>query len=341
MDVYKLKNHIINNPEYIELILEQSNFHKIINNYQKNEYRCAREEGRNPTSIRVNKQTLGTVCFSTNLKGDLITFVQSKLNLTFPQTIKKIAEMIGFKCENKPVENIILPFGGFFRKISKLRDEDDIELEVYSEKILKDYEVIPNKMFYKDGISTKVQMDYSIGYDSLSGRIVLPWYSFSSELIGIMGRLNKEEVSEDESKWLPIIPFPKSKTIYGFSHNYHSIREKEIVMIGESEKHTLQLSSKGLDIGVSLGGSFMSELQANNIKSLFPKKIIIMLDEGIKQEHSLEIAKQLKMNNFYKNNVGYIYDKDNQFLPKDSKLAPSDLDKNTLKKLINNCTIWI
>ena len=48
-------------------------------------------------------------------------------------------------------------------------------------------------------------------------------------------------------------------------------------MIGESEKHSMALASKGLNVGVSLGGSFLSEIQANHIKSMFPKKSLVMI----------------------------------------------------------------
>jgi DNA primase len=340
MDVFALKNYIIDNPEYIELILAQTGFHYIEYNKLRNEYRCAREEGRNPTSVKVNEKTLGATCFSTNLKGDLITLVQSKIYTSFPNTIKKIAEIVDFQDTGKQ-EEYSLPFGGFFKKIAKLRDENAIDLETYSDDLLDRFEIIPNMLFYEDGILPEVQQQFNIGYDSVTGRISVPWYSTDGMICGVMGRLNKREVTEEETKWFPIIPFPKSKTIYGFVNNYNSIQDKEIVMIGESEKHTLQLASKGLNVGVSLGGSFMSEFQANNIKSLFPKRIIVMLDEGLSEDHSYEIAKQLKSDKYYKNQVGYIFDKNNDYLPKDSKLAPSDLDKNSLKLLIDNCIKWI
>lgn len=338
MDVYELKNHIIENPDHIETILEETGFHYI--DERDYEYRCARESGRNPTSVKVKKDNLSATCFSTNLKGDLITLVQSKLKLSFPKTIKKIAEIIDFECE-KTFEPIRLPFGGFYKNIAKLRSEDALDLETFSDEILNQYEHIPNLLFYEDGILPQVQLDYNIGYDAASGRITVPWYSFDGKICGVMGRLNKREVAEDEGKWFPVIPFPKSKTLYGFVNNYSSIQSKGIVMIGESEKHTLQLASKGMNVGVSLGGSFMSEVQANHIKSLFPQRILILMDEGLEEDHSREIAKQLKFNKFYKNQVGYVFDKTNIYLPKDSKLAPSDLDKTSLSKLINDCTIWI
>lgn len=340
MDVYSLKQYIIDNPEYIELILEESGFHNIEYNSFRNEWRCARESGRNPTSVKVNEKTLSAVCFSTNLKGDLITLVQEKLDTTFPNALKKIANIVGFKFDNK-IEIFTPPFGGFYKKISMLKNEDEIDLETYSDDLILQYGNVPNLLFYEDGILPQIQMNYNVGYDSVTGRITVPWKTMAGEWCGIMGRLNKKYVDDNESKWMPIIPFAKSKTLYGFVDNYHSLQEKGLVMVGESEKFCLQLSSKGLNVGVSLGGSFMSELQANHIKSLFLKKSIVMMDEGLEEDHSREIANQLKFNNFFKNDVGYIFDKNNDYLPKGSKLAPSDLDKNSLKLLIKNCTVWI
>lgn len=339
MNVYALKNYIINNPEYIELILERAGFHNIKYNKFKDEYRCSREEHTNPTSVRVKADNLSAICFSTHVKGDLITLVQSKLYTSFPETVKRIAQMIDFTSEEKQQE-YKLPFGGFYKNIAKLRDEEPFSLEIYPESILNQYKIFPNKLFFEDGISHKVQREFKIGYDSVSTRITIPWFN-EDGLVGVMGRLNKKYLNDDEIKYYPLYPFPKSQVLYGFIENYNSILEKEIVLISEAEKGTLQFASKGLRVGVSLGGSFISEVQANNIKSLFPKTIIVAMDEGLSEDHSREIALKLKSNKFYINKVAYIYDRNNLFLTKDSKLAPGDLPKSTIKQLIKHCTVWV
>ena len=85
----------------------------------------------------------------------------------------------------------------------------------------------------------------------------------------------------------------------------------------------------------------MSQFQANNIKSLFPNIIIVALDEGLDEEVSVHMAEQLKMDSLYSNKVGYIYDKNNLILPKGSKLAPADLHKDDLSRLMKNHIKWI
>lgn len=337
MDVYSLKQHIIHNENLIELILENVGFHKIRD--LGNEIRCARDEGRNPTSIKINKSTLSTVCFSTNIKGDIITLVQEKLNITFPEALKLIGKIINFDFNDTDIQ-IQLPFGGYYKKIGVNR-EQDIRIKTYSEDILKQYEKRANMMFFQDGISQQVQEKYGVGYDVISGRITVPWYSLDMELCGVMGRLNKREVDEYEIKWFPLIPFEKSKTLFGYNHNYKTIQEMDCVLVGESEKFSLQLASMGMDVGLSLGGNHMSEIQSNHIKALFASRNIVALDEGLPEDHSREMAEKLKFNNFFQNNVGYIFDRENRYMPMGSKVSPSDLGKETLQKLIKECTVWI
>ncbi len=338
MDVYGLKQYIINNPHLIEEILEQSGFCKIRD--LGDEIRCARDEDKNPTSIKVHKETLGSVCYSTNIKGDLITLVQKKKELGFREALNFIAEISGYKLNTNPIE-IVLPFGGFFKNLGVNKGTGSIDIKHYDESILNMYANIPNKMFFEDGIFPEIQERYGVGYDAVTGRITVPWYSLNMKLCGIMGRLNKREVEGYEMKWFPIIPFEKSKTIFGYKQNYEIIQSRDILVVGESEKLPMQLSSMELDIGLALGGCHMSEIQANHIKALFARRNIIAFDEGLDEEISIEAAKKIKFNNIFKNNVGYIYDRNNEYLPKGSKLSPTDVGKETFEKLLKNYTHWI
>ena len=340
MDVYSLKNYLINNSEKIELILYTVGFSDVSDNFKMgDEYRCAWEEGTNPTSVRVNKLNLAASCFSHNINGDLITLVQAKLKCSFPETLKKIASIIDFTYKEE--QSYVLPFGGFFKKIKKIREQSLTEMHTYDEGILDNYCIMPSRMFIEDGIDFHVQQKYKIGYDVQTDRIIVPWRTLGGEICGIMGRLNKEEIEKYENKWFPVIPFPKGKTLFAFSENYQNIQQHSLLLIGESEKFPMSLESKGVTVGIGLGGSNLTQFQANNIKSLFPKKILVMLDEGLDEEHSRHMAEQLKVNSFYENQVGYVYDKHNLFLPKDSKLSPSDLPLEDMKRLMKHCTISV
>jgi len=340
LDVYSLKNYLSNNEDKLYLVLEKIGFEDISDEYSGGiEFRCAWEEGSNPTAVRVNKETLHSQCFSRNIKGDIITLVQEKLHCTFTQAIKKISNIVEFN-EEEQIE-YELPFGGFFRDIKKLRQEHGTELTTYPESILNQFKIIPNRMFLEDGITCDIQEKYKLGYDIITNRIVIPWRDVSGQICGLMGRLNKYVIEDWESKYLPIIPFPKSKTLFGFSDNYKHIQEKSGLFLFESEKSPMIMEAKGVNTTSALGGSNLSEYQANNIKSLFPKLVIVCMDEGLEEEHSREIAKQLKMDTFFQNTVGYIYDSNNLILPKGSKMSPADLPKEDFNRLVKNHVKWI
>lgn len=339
IDTYSLKQHLIDNEDLIELLLRKAGFYYIDGDFKHGEeFRCAWDEDSSPTGVSVNKETLASNYFSKAIKGDIIMLLGAKLNLSFPKTLQFIKDTIDF--EEDEVE-YILPFGGFFKSISKSRKFNYSEVKTYDESILNDYLITPNKMFFDDGISIEVQQKYKVGYDVMTNRIIVPWWSYSGELIGLMGRLNKQELEEWESKWFPIQAFAKSQTLFGFSHNYNNMIEKSAVIISESEKAPMLLESKGINFGVGLGGSNLSEQQANNLKSLLLDTYIIGLDEGMDEEVSVVMAEKLKMNTFHTNKVGYIYDKNNTILPKGSKIAPADLDKADIARLLKHHTKWI
>lgn len=342
MDIHSLKNYISNNEELIELILEESGFYNINGEFSGgSEIRCSLSEDGDATAVRVSKETLSTQSFSPKLKvnGDLITLIQAKKNMSFTKTIEFISKLINFEEVDK--SEYELPFGGFYKKIKKFRDNDTVELTTYSESILNDFIMKPNLMFYQDGIDEETQLRYKVGYDVATDRITVAWRNTSGNIIGVMGRKNKRDVEEGDNKWFPIYSFPKSKALFGFSDNYNTMLEKGLCMIGESEKFPMQLSSKGLDIGIALGGSTLSDYQADSIKSMFLNKTIIALDEGLDEEISRNMAEKLKINKYFKNDVGYIYDKSGIYLPKGSKISPSELPNDQLKTVLKECVTWI
>lgn len=339
LDVYKVKKYIIDNDEYIQLLLEESGFCKISD--RGKEYRCAYDIDTNSTSIKVSKDNLSSFDFSRGIKGDLITLIQHKIQKSFPRTLKFICSIVGLNDDNLEKEEVKLPFDGFFRNIGKNKDTYE-KIKTYNDNILEQYSRMPNRLFLKDGIPVDIQMKYEIGYDVMSGRITIPHRNTIGELVGIVGRCNTSEIEEGVAKYYPIIPFKKSKVLFGYDKNYKYIQKKQMVILAESEKSVMKMDAMGLKNCLAVGGNYVSEIQSKNIQALMPKYVIIGFDEGIEEEHLRNQAKKVKLENPFLNiNVGYIYDKNNEIMKKDSKIAPMDLPKNLLEKLMRNYTVWI
>ncbi|WAX16502.1 hypothetical protein LC76P1_00065 [Lysinibacillus phage LC76P1] len=344
MNVGALKQYLIDNDDQIALVLHKVGFCNIDGSFSKGtEWRCSWDEDSNPTSVAVKKNTLKADVYSKNIHGDIINLVEAKTGLGFSDTIKLIADIVLFKDDGK--YDVKKPaFGGFLKRVKRLKEPDGhIELEEYPESILDKYMIMPSQKFLEDGISYDVQVKYQIGYDWQSNRIIVPWRGVNGQLIGIMGRINKYEkdILPNENKWFPIIPFPKSQAIFGYSQNYTEIQKVGMCIIGESEKFPQQLESKGLPYGLGLGGNKLSVYQAQNIKATFADKIFVAMDEGLDIDVSIEMAKKLKMEGMFSNDTYYIHDKNNLWLPKASKMSLSDLPASDIKSVIRQCSFKI
>ena len=341
MDVHSIKQHIIDNPHYIENVLETAGFHNV-RSINRDEYRCAFDYGTNPTSVKVNKNTLSASDFGRGINGDIITLVEHKTGLDFRGTLQLICDSVGLDTRNMP-ERVkpILPFGGFFKDIGVNRDKYDI-LEPIDDSVLERFAMLPSKMFLEDGIPFDVQEKYEVGYDSMSGRITIVWKDTLGRLVGIMGRYNNEEIGEDTLKYFPIIPFSKSRAIYGYHHNYKNIQSKGIAIIGESEKSVMKLDAMGVKTGLALGGNSISTIQARNIQSATPKIVVLGLDEGLEEDCVVHEAEKLQLDNPFINiKVGYIWDAQNEIMKKGSKVAPMDKSKDEFQYLMRNCVKWL
>lgn len=343
MDVVGIKNYIIDNPESIEKLLDSAGFLHIKD--LGKEYRCAYDENHTAMGTQIKKDTLSMSCHSLSFFGDIVTLLQKKLDYTFRQTLNWMCSTLGLKANEFKDRDVVLPFGGFFKEVKRMSLSTEDDLNVFDEAILDKYGIMPCSRFTKDGISVSTQIKYGVGYDIESGRISVPWHSTNNELIGVMGRINvnKEDIPEGVAKWFPIKPFTKEHTLYGFSKNYNSIIEKDIMLVGESEKFAMQLDSMGLEVGVSLGGNVITDSRANLIKSTKVSTIIVCYDEGLEiKDNIMEGILKLKSDtDRYFNMVGYVYDYENKYMKKGSKCSPSDLGREVFNKILDECVIWI
>lgn len=339
MNVMRVNEALSADEDVVREILEELGFTQLTFDACKRTFRFAREEGRNPTSMVLNLDTLSFHCFSTNSKGNLYTLIMQRKDMNFPNALKWAADYAGLDKEEYDID-IQLPFGGFFQGLVREISEPEFSMKTYDESELDEYKGFYNTMFLKDGISFESQDKFNVGYDALSNRITIPIYSLDNKLIGIMGRYNGK--CEKEERWLPIIPCSRSLTIYGFNENYQSTQEKGMAIIGESEKFVMQADSFGCHIALATSGCHISDTQAKHIKSMFLPKIILAYDEGLSEEDIIAEAEKLKMDNqIYKNQVGYIYDREHKYLPEGSKASPSDLGKEVFSKLVRECVVWL
>lgn len=307
---------------------------------QKNELRFSREEGSNPTAMRLKLDTLKFDGFSINAHGNLFSLVMLSQNLNFPKALNYIAKELGLK-KSQFSGKIRYPFSGFYRGLIREIEEPESTMPTYDDLEIEEYLGKYSTMFLRDGIGFQTQEFFKVGFDLESCRITIPEYTLDGRLCGVMGRLNDTKCPK-EDRWMPIIPCSRSLTLYGYHRNYDFIQQKNLVIIGESEKFVQQLHSMGCRVGLASCGCNISSVQSKYLKALMTKKVVLAFDEGLEEENVRAQAEKLVLNNaVFKNRVGYIYDKENQILPKGSKASPSDLGKDAFLELMKHHVVWL
>ena len=332
MSVEILKNYLITNPDEIVKILELTDFHNISFSEEKREIRCAYYEGGNPTSVCINCDTLQSYVFSKGVGGDLFYLISLHNNWNLNKTINFILKVLGIK----DFDNIKTPyiFNGIYKRVKHCKNKEE---NIISNDILNNFVNHPNIRFLKDNISLQTQYKFNIKYDTLTQRIVVPWFNKKGQLVGLTGRYNFSDIGNNP-KWKALENFPKGNYLYGLYENKETIEESEYVIIGESEKFVMQLDSYGYHNGLALGNCTITDKQARIIKSLPVKKVIIALDEGVSIEHIMSQCDKLKGGIFNNNKeIFCIYDNKNIVIPQGSKASPTDFGKENFEKLLKNC----
>ena len=156
-----LANYLSNDIDACVLILESLDYTNISHIRHKNELRFSREEGRNPSAVRLSLQTLRFVCFSTNERGNIYTLVMKKNDMNFPQSLRYVANKLGLE-KSRFSNKIKYPFSGFYRGLVNEVRNPELKTPIYEDCIMSDYLGKYSLMFLKDGIDFDTQRHFIV-----------------------------------------------------------------------------------------------------------------------------------------------------------------------------------
>ena len=327
----EVKAKLLEQPESIRNILDTFGFEKIRVNHR--EIRCAFEHGTNPTAVVIRLQdndNLFVKDYERNYSLDLINYLVKSKNIPFKDVMNVIKQELHLDSiyNYKRTKSL---FGGIYNNIG--RSNGEISVTTYPEEILEQYGNTPNLLWLQDGISLSTQCKWGVGFDVASQRITLPIRTSTGEILAIKGRLNGEP-AEFEPKYLYIVNGPMSQTLFGYSENYSSLYEGNILVV-ESEKSVLKMDSWGYNNVVALGSNSLSTTQAKLLMSLNPKSVTFLLDKSLTLENTKRNANLL--NTFCtmrQLEIKYWNWEGNITL--DDKAAPCDDSKEELEYILEN-----
>jgi DNA primase len=340
MDIQELKERIILD-EKIEDILEALDMHSIKDNGKY--ISCGFSDGNNKKSTVVYKDTLHVDAYTRSIQdqygnSDIISLITFVRGTYFSESIKWLCDICGYDYygDKNTGSKLAKWVREMWKTSSETNDDDSEKLQPIDERILNYFGRYANPLFYNDGINYETQWEFELGYDLLYHMITIPIRDELGALVGVKGRLFKEKIEESEDKYLYIHPCAKSKVLYGLRKTMPYIKEKNEVIVVESEKGVQQLWSMGVKNAVAIGGHILSKVQVQKLTHL-GVPIILSFDEGAEFGKDGKFDKnyyQTEFNKFLPQQQLYvIYDKGKKILGK--KESPMD-DPAKWNDLYNN-----
>jgi DNA primase len=136
---------------------------------------------------------------------------------------------------------------------------------VLPEEILNQYLPYPSYSWMEEGISLRTQKVFDVRFDLESKRIILPMRNRFGKLIGVKGRILKD--NDDDRKYLYLYPFNNSQELFNFHFAHQYILMEKKVYIFEGEKSVLKMFDAGIYNCVAVGSSDLTDVQASIIKN--------------------------------------------------------------------------
>jgi DNA primase len=289
MDASTLKEYILENNSMEQILLELG-MHNIKFHDNNRYITCSYPNGDNRAgcviylsdylNVTSNTRDLGTD------KSDIFTLIQFINKCNFFEAMLWCCNILELDYYHSPT--LDLPESIRITKMlmkmkSNEEEDDDTPIRVLDEKILEYYRPYVNDMFLKDGISYSCQQEFQVGYDEESNRITIPIRSELGDLISVKGRLFKEDLSNNDLKYIYLYKCPRNKILFGLNKTYDYIRESGKIWITESEKGVMQLWSHGIKNSVGIGGKKIGKRQVEMISRL-NAKICFAFDRDVTQK---------------------------------------------------------
>lgn len=312
-------------------IQSKANIVEIISSYVKLENHgrnyfgvCPFHDDHSPSmSVSLDKQIYK--CFVCGATGNVFTFVQNYLGVSFLEAVKIVADKIGEKfivherAEDKKFSKYydIMNLATLFYE-NNLRTPLGKEAREYlhnrglNDEIIKDFSIglaLPNNdmllnLLSKKNISKKDMEDLGLiangdnnAYDLFRNRIIFPLKSPTGKVNGFSGRIFN---SKSNSKYINTKEtniFKKRENLYNYHLAAPAARIEKEIIICEGFMDAIRIYSIGIHNVVATMGTALAKEQVELLKKLNAKVIITMDNDKAGEMATISLGQELLKEN--------------------------------------------
>ncbi len=265
---------------------------------------CPFHEDHSP-SMSVSSEKQMYKCFSCGAAGNVFTFIENYLNVSFGEAVSLVAEKAGIsiKADFLPQKEV---------KNQKEYDLMALVLKIYQnnlnteagnkaiqylnerkleEDVRKDFDIglalddnILTKLLLKKDYSEKLLVDLGLLnnndlklHDVLKDRIVFPLHDLDGNVIGFTARCYLSDIKPKYLNTKETAIFKKGNILYNYHRAKDTIRLKKEVILVEGNMDAIRMYANGIKNVVALMGTSLTKEQIKALKKL-RAKIVLMLD---------------------------------------------------------------
>jgi len=318
---------VLSNDE-LSKIRNSVNIVDVISNYVNLEKKgknyfgiCPFHDDHTP-SMSVSEEKQIYTCFVCGMSGNVFSFVKDYENITFMESVKKIADLNGISLSQKiSVE----------KKYDKEYKAYDLAVKFYKNNLKSQVGTSALKYLHDRGITDEVINEFDIGvslsdnnlsklllsknysedmlyniglvnkseniYDLFRNRIMFPIHNSKGEAIGFSGRIYDNSVDSKYINTRETYIFKKGETLF----NYHraSIEAKKLkqLILCEGQMDAIRIYSSGIKNVVATMGTALTKEHIKLIKKLNVSVVLNMDSDSAGINAALVNGDMLKQNN--------------------------------------------
>ncbi len=278
-------------------------------------------------SMQISKEHQTFRCFVDNIGGDVFTFVQKYEKCTFEESVRKVAEIIGYddprlhkKTYQKPVDTDLVPVYDCITELQKfykyclITDEGKIARDYLEKRQLsadqqakfglgyslsdgkRTIEYLKQKGFsFKNIEDTGIALLQTSGMsDNNAGRLIFPIFDKSGQVVGFSAR--KMTSGDDAPKYVNSPEtriFNKRKVLYNFNNAKQTVKHDGYIYLVEGFMDVFALDSIGITSCVALMSTKLTNDHIDELRKLNVEVRVCLDGDRPGQEAMMQIISQL------------------------------------------------
>ncbi len=282
---------------------------------------CPFHDDHSP-SMSVSPEKQIYTCFVCGASGNVFTFVQNYENLSFPESVKVVANKIGFSLNydvraNNPhkVYYDIMDVANKFY-INNLKSQEGKTAKNYLTKRNMDEAIIKefgiglslndnnlSKLLISKGYTEKQIIDLGLAnqgenlYDIFRNRITFPINNDKGEVVGFSGRIYNGESANKYVNTKETIIFKKGNILYNYDKAKNEVNKTKEVIVVEGFMDVIRLHTAGIKNVVATMGTALTKEHAVLLKKLNAKIILMMDNDEAGEKSTLAVGEELLKQN--------------------------------------------